>query len=73
MEQPAKMNPKDRRKQILKEAKMKKGEEKGMLSAYQLEKEVGNGVSSRVFSAININTGEKVAVKKIKNFLENKH
>jgi mitogen-activated protein kinase 1/3 len=34
---------------------------------------VGNGVSSRVYSAIDINTGERVAIKKIKNFLENKH
>ena len=44
-----------------------------MIEDYQIVAEVGNGVSSRVFSAISINTGEKVAIKKIKNFLENKH
>jgi serine/threonine protein kinase len=40
---------------------------------YQIEKKIGEGVSSTVFSAINIHTGEKVAIKKIKNFLENKY
>lgn len=30
-------------------------------------------MSSIVFSAINIHTGERVAIKKIKNFLENKY
>lgn len=73
MEPPQKINPKDRRKQILKQSKEKKPVEKNMVSEYQVDKEVGNGVSSTVFSAININTGEKVAIKKIKNFLENKH
>jgi serine/threonine protein kinase len=40
---------------------------------YQIEKKIGEGVSSIVFSAYNIHTGEKVAIKKIKNFLENKY
>jgi len=44
-----------------------------MISCYAIEKEIGNGVSSRVYAAVNINTGERVAIKKIKNFLENKH
>ena len=70
-----KINPKDRRKQILKEKKEldKIRTSHNMLLNYQIDREIGNGVSSRVFSAINIDTGEKVAIKKIKNFLENKH
>lgn len=45
-----------------------------MISHYQIsDKEIGNGVSSKVYAAIDINTQEKVAIKKIKNFLENKH
>lgn len=34
---------------------------------------IGKGVSSIVMSGINIDTGKKVAVKKIINFLEKKH
>jgi serine/threonine protein kinase len=43
--------------------------EPNVLSNYQIDKEIGTGVSSKVYSAINIKTGEKVAIKKIKNFL----
>ena len=69
------MNPKDKAKAMrdkLKEKKVEKAKT-SMVNDYQIVAEVGNGVSSRVFSAININTGDKVAIKKIKNFLENKH
>lgn len=70
-EKPQKINPKDKRKQILKEKKEmdQKASLTNMVMNYQIEREVGNGVSSRVYAAININTGEKVAIKKIKNFL----
>jgi mitogen-activated protein kinase 1/3 len=40
-----------------------------MHGKYQIEKKIGEGVSSVVYSAINIQTGERVAIKKIKNFL----
>ena len=63
-----KINPKDRKKNMVKLAK-----EARSLSDYQIVKEIGNGVSSKVYAAINTTTGEKVAIKKIKNFLENKH
>lgn len=69
MEPPAKTNPKEKRKNILKAAKDKGEPQKTMISHYAIDKEIGNGVSSRVYSAVNINTGEKVAIKKIKNFL----
>lgn len=69
------MNPKDKRKAIVKALKDRNYYEKTklVLSNYQLDQEIGNGVSSKVYSAINILTGERVAIKKIKNFLENKH
>lgn len=40
---------------------------------YQIASKIGEGVSSIVFSAIDIHTGERVAIKKIKNFLDNKY
>ena len=44
-----------------------------VLGDYQVEKKIGSGVSSEVYSAIDTKTGETVAIKTIKNFLENKH
>ena len=38
MDPPAKINPRDRRKQILKDAKEKKVAEKNMLSNYQIDR-----------------------------------
>lgn len=69
----AKGNPRDKKKKLQTLIKEKGGPQKTMISYYAIDKEIGNGVSSRVYSAVNINTGEKVAIKKIKNFLENKH
>lgn len=40
---------------------------------YQIDKKIGEGVSSIVYSGFNIHNGEKVAIKKIKNFLQNKY
>ena len=40
---------------------------------YEAIGKIGEGVSSIVFLAKNRLTGEIVAIKKIKNFLENKH
>ena len=42
-------------------------------SKYVAIGKIGEGVSSIVFLAKNRLTGETVAIKKIKNFLENKH
>lgn len=70
------MNPRDKRAAALKERQEKEKKEAGLKvinGKYQLEKKIGEGVSSIVFSAINIRTGERVAIKKIKNFLENKY
>jgi serine/threonine protein kinase len=70
------MNPKDRKAAVLKEKQEREKKETGIKvinGKYQLEKKIGEGVSSIVFSAINISTGERVAIKKIKNFLENKY
>ena len=69
----AKINPKAARNKNMAIVKEKKEATKIMLSHYQIISEIGNGVSSRVFAGIDINTHEKVAIKKIKNFLENKH
>ena len=69
------MNPKDKAK-LLRQKKKEEDANKPksvMVSDYQIIAEVGNGVSSRVFSALDIHNGEKVAIKRIKNFLENKH
>jgi serine/threonine protein kinase len=63
------MNPKDRKRQMIKMQKDKGKAEPKMLSNYLIDREIGAGVSSRVYSAINIFTGERVAIKKIKNFL----
>lgn len=67
------MNPKEKAKLAKAKLAEKKTEAskvtKAMLANYQLDNEVGNGVSSRVYSAIDINSGERVAIKKIKNFL----
>jgi hypothetical protein len=49
--------------------KDKREHQSSMISNYAIDKEIGNGFSSRVFSAVNITTGERVAIKKIKNFL----
>ena len=72
MDPTVKQNPKKKREMILQASKDKGGLKKAMISNYALDKEIGNGVSSQVYSAVNMNTGEKVAIKKIKNFLENK-
>ena len=41
-----------------------------MHGKYQIEKKIGEGVSSVVYSAINIQTGERVAIKKINQVFE---
>lgn len=62
-------NPRDKMKNLKKMAKEKGEPQKAMISCYAIEKEIGNGVSSRVYAAVNVNNGERVAIKKIKNFL----
>lgn len=65
------MNPKDKKKaDKVKYEQMKAAKEATkVIGDYQIDEQIGDGVSSKVFSAINKKTGEPVAIKKIKSFL----
>ena len=65
----------DKRKEMMKNLESKNEVMKSTLLAgrYQMDKEVGKGVSSIVYQGIDKKTSRKVAIKKIIKFLDNKH